>query len=37
VGTVSDGMDVVDKIGKLGDANEMPTETVELTKVTTKP
>jgi cyclophilin family peptidyl-prolyl cis-trans isomerase len=37
VGTVSDGMDVVDKIGKLGDANEVPTETVELTKVTAKP
>jgi hypothetical protein len=30
-------MDVVDKIGKLGDANEQPTENVLLTKVTAKP
>jgi peptidyl-prolyl cis-trans isomerase B (cyclophilin B) len=37
VGKVSDGMDVVDKIGKLGDANEQPTEKVLLTKVTAKP
>ena len=37
VGTVSDGLDVVEKIGKLGNANQQPTEKVVLEKVTAKP
>ncbi len=34
VGTVTKGLDVVDRIGTLGDGNEQPTEVVEITKVT---
>ncbi len=34
VGTVTKGLDVVDRIGTLGDASEQPTEVVEITKVT---
>ena len=35
VGEVTDGLDVVDRIGKLGDVNtEQPTQTVEVEKVT---
>jgi len=36
VGTVTKGLDVVDAIGKLGDANEQPTEVVEITTATVK-
>jgi cyclophilin family peptidyl-prolyl cis-trans isomerase len=34
VGKVVKGLDVVDRIGTLGDANEQPTQTVEITKAT---
>jgi cyclophilin family peptidyl-prolyl cis-trans isomerase len=34
VGKVTSGLDVVDRIGALGDANEQPTEVVEITKAT---
>ena len=34
VGRVVKGLPVVDRIGKLGDANEQPTETVEIEKAT---
>ena len=34
VGKVTSGLDVVDKIGKLGDANEQPTAAVVISKVT---
>jgi cyclophilin family peptidyl-prolyl cis-trans isomerase len=34
VGNVTDGLDVVDRIGTLGDANEQPTEVVEIEKAT---
>jgi cyclophilin family peptidyl-prolyl cis-trans isomerase len=34
VGKVTSGLDVVDRIGKLGDANEQPTEVVEIQKAT---
>jgi cyclophilin family peptidyl-prolyl cis-trans isomerase len=34
VGTVTKGLGVVDRIGKLGDANEQPTEVVEIEKAT---
>ena len=34
VGTVTKGLDVVDRIGTLGDQSEQPTEVVEITKVT---
>jgi len=34
IGTVTKGLDVVDRIGKLGDANEQPTEVVEIQKAT---
>jgi cyclophilin family peptidyl-prolyl cis-trans isomerase len=34
VGKVTDGEDVVDRIGQLGDANEQPTETVVIESVT---
>jgi cyclophilin family peptidyl-prolyl cis-trans isomerase len=34
VGTVTKGLDVVDAIGRLGDANEQPTKVVEITKAT---
>src|SRR4051794_19837744 len=37
VGTVTDGLDVVEKIGKLGNAQQQPTEKVVLEKVTAKP
>jgi peptidyl-prolyl cis-trans isomerase B (cyclophilin B) len=37
VGTVTDGMDVVDKIGKLGNAAQQPTEKIVLEKVTARP
>ena len=37
VGQVTDGLDVVERIGKLGDATEQPTENVVLDKVTVKP
>jgi cyclophilin family peptidyl-prolyl cis-trans isomerase len=37
VGEVSDGLDVVEKIGKLGNAQQQPTENVVLEKVTAKP
>jgi peptidyl-prolyl cis-trans isomerase B (cyclophilin B) len=33
VGKVSEGQDVVDKIGALGDASEQPTETVLIESV----
>jgi cyclophilin family peptidyl-prolyl cis-trans isomerase len=36
VGKVTHGLDVVDRIGKLGDASEQPTEVVEITKATLK-
>jgi peptidyl-prolyl cis-trans isomerase B (cyclophilin B) len=36
VGKVSDGLDVVDRIGALGDAAEQPTTTVLIEKVTVK-
>ena len=31
---MTSGLDVVDGIGALGDANEQPTEVVEITKAT---
>jgi peptidyl-prolyl cis-trans isomerase B (cyclophilin B) len=34
IGRVVKGLDVVDRIGKLGDASEQPTQTVEITKAT---
>ena len=34
LGRVTDGMDVVDAIGKLGDAQEKPTQVVTIDKVT---
>jgi cyclophilin family peptidyl-prolyl cis-trans isomerase len=34
LGRVVDGLDVVEKIGKLGDANQQPTERVEIEKMT---
>jgi len=34
IGKVTDGLDVVDRIGKLGDQNEQPTEVVELKQAT---
>jgi cyclophilin family peptidyl-prolyl cis-trans isomerase len=34
VGTVTKGLDVVERIGKLGDTNEQPTEVVEIEKAT---
>jgi cyclophilin family peptidyl-prolyl cis-trans isomerase len=34
VGRVTKGIDVVNRIGKLGDANEQPTEVVEIEKAT---
>jgi cyclophilin family peptidyl-prolyl cis-trans isomerase len=34
VGKVTKGIDVVNRIGKLGDANEQPTEVVEIEKAT---
>ncbi|HEY7536398.1 MAG TPA: peptidylprolyl isomerase, partial [Gaiellaceae bacterium] len=34
VGNVTEGLDVVDRIGTLGDANEQPTEVVEIEKAT---
>jgi len=34
VGKVTDGLDVVDKIGALGDASEQPTQVVEIEKAT---
>jgi peptidyl-prolyl cis-trans isomerase B (cyclophilin B) len=34
IGKVTDGLDVVDRIGKLGDANEQPTEVVEIEQAT---
>jgi cyclophilin family peptidyl-prolyl cis-trans isomerase len=34
IGTVTKGLDVVDRIGKLGDSNEQPTEVVEIEKAT---
>jgi cyclophilin family peptidyl-prolyl cis-trans isomerase len=36
VGEVTDGLDVVDKIGALGDASEQPTQTIVIKKVTVK-
>jgi peptidyl-prolyl cis-trans isomerase B (cyclophilin B) len=36
VGKVVDGMDVVERIGKLGDANQQPTQNVVISKVTVK-
>jgi peptidyl-prolyl cis-trans isomerase B (cyclophilin B) len=36
VGKVVRGAGVVDRIGKLGDANEQPTETVEILKATVR-
>jgi peptidyl-prolyl cis-trans isomerase B (cyclophilin B) len=36
VGKVTDGLDVVDKIGSLGDASEQPTQTIVIKKVTVK-
>jgi len=36
VGKVSEGQDVVDRIGALGDANEQPTETVLIESVRVK-
>ena len=32
VGKVTSGLDVVDRIGKLGDANEQPTRAVVISK-----
>jgi cyclophilin family peptidyl-prolyl cis-trans isomerase len=34
IGTVTKGLDVVERIGKLGDSNEQPTEVVEIEKAT---
>jgi cyclophilin family peptidyl-prolyl cis-trans isomerase len=34
LGKVVNGLDIVDRIGKLGDQNEQPTETVEIEKAT---
>jgi cyclophilin family peptidyl-prolyl cis-trans isomerase len=34
LGRVTDGMDVVNAIGKLGDAQEQPTQVVTIDKVT---
>ena len=34
LGNVTDGLDVVEKIGKLGDATEMPTKKITIDKVT---
>ena len=34
IGKVTDGLDVVDRIGKLGDASEQPTEVVEIEQAT---
>jgi cyclophilin family peptidyl-prolyl cis-trans isomerase len=34
IGKVTDGLDVVDRIGKLGDATEQPTEKVEIEQAT---
>jgi cyclophilin family peptidyl-prolyl cis-trans isomerase len=36
IGKVTDGLDVVDRIGKLGDASEQPTEVVEIEQATVK-
>ena len=36
IGKVTDGLDVVDRIGKLGDASEQPTEVVEIERATVK-
>jgi cyclophilin family peptidyl-prolyl cis-trans isomerase len=36
VGKVVDGLDVVERIGKLGDANQQPTQNVVISKVTVK-
>ena len=36
VGTVVDGLDVVERIGELGDANQQPTQNVVISKVTVK-
>ena len=36
IGKVTKGLDVVDRIGKLGDANEQPTEVVEIEQATVK-
>ncbi|SRR6266851_4695557 len=34
IGTVTKGLDVVERIGRLGDSNEQPTEVVEIEKAT---
>ena len=34
IGEVTDGLDVVDRIGKLGDASEQPTKVVEIEHAT---
>ena len=34
IGKVTDGLDVVDRIGNLGDANEQPTQVVEIERAT---
>src|SRR5262249_31053379 len=36
IGEVTGGVDVVDRIGKLGDASEQPTEVVEIEQATVK-
>jgi cyclophilin family peptidyl-prolyl cis-trans isomerase len=36
IGMVTKGLDVVDRIGKLGDASEQPTEVVEIEQATVK-
>jgi cyclophilin family peptidyl-prolyl cis-trans isomerase len=36
IGKVTDGLDVVDRIGKLGDASEQPTEPIEIEQATVK-
>jgi cyclophilin family peptidyl-prolyl cis-trans isomerase len=36
IGKVTDGLDVVDRIGKLGDASEQPTQVVEIEQATVK-
>jgi cyclophilin family peptidyl-prolyl cis-trans isomerase len=36
IGKVTDGLDVVDHIGKLGDASEQPTQVVEIEQATVK-
>ena len=36
VGKVVDGLDVVERIGELGDANQQPTQNVVISKVTVK-